>query len=275
MYVLPSMIETPGGLLPIEAPGEEPEEPDAAGAQSGEAMLGDLPHSARETVSRGLSREEYAAQRKHPQVEWMVRAVGELITTTRRHNGGRSATVVDIGGGRCDLAMRLATSFPDDVVTVVDRNPVALDSARQRGAGALPNLRLIQADLADPGLAKALQCDVVAALHACGGLTDAALRLAVESRAAFVVTPCCFNKNTELVKECEWRGQLGAGAEGICRLAECRRRDLSVRAMRVVNSIRLRALVAAGWTVRLASFSEKYSLRNQVLIGIPPYDAKP
>lgn len=62
---------------------------------------------------------EYMHGRKQPQIRWLVRKLSTM---------GAFSHVLDIGGGRGDLAVLIAQTFPHICVTVVDAN---LSSLRQ------------------------------------------------------------------------------------------------------------------------------------------------
>jgi len=124
-----------------------------------------------------------------------------------------------------------------------------------------------------------LKYDLVVALHACGGLTDAVLLHALFLEAAFIVCPCCFTKlrrakktivsledasigyANEISKCFEpaathkertqdagsteaglFAEHFGAFMDLLCLLAESPLRDASWTAMVAVNSLRFRAL---------------------------------
>tara|TARA_B110001469_G_C9354427_1_gene186362 strand:- start:166 stop:501 length:336 start_codon:yes stop_codon:yes gene_type:complete len=99
--------------------------------------------------------------------------------------------------------------------------------------------------------------DAVVALHACGGLTDAALALARAHGAQLLAVPCCFLKSPELCPGGGW-------SRTLCRLAESDRRDISLRAMRAINSRRLQAPFPGGRS-RLLAMDERLTARNLVL----------
>ena len=103
-----------------------------------------------------------------------------------------------------------------------------------------------------------LPVDAVVALHACGGLTDAALALARAHGAQLLAVPCCFLKSPELCPGGGW-------SRTLCRLAESDRRDISLRAMRAVNSRRLQEHFPGGMSSRLLAMDERLTARNLVL----------
>lgn len=163
--------------------------------------------------------------RKKPQIRWLVRKLSTM---------GTFLHVLDIGGGRGDLAVLIAQTFPHAYVTVVDAN---LSSLRQgklfaRKCGEHVYRRIIficarfvvnfsfegahvlsDADLDDtatperaavattPATSEAAvtpitapAIDVVVALHACGGLSDLALHYAATHLCKFLICPCCYLK---------------------------------------------------------------------------------
>ena len=137
--------------------------------------------------------------------------------------------------------------------------------------------------------------DLVVGLHACGGLTDAALAAAIRLGGALVVVPCCYGKHGRLGDWLPSAAAVGcppdtppeAAAGLLCRLAESPDRQVSVRAMRVVAALRLAAVRrgldarppppadggapwgSGPWHLELAEFDEAASFRNLALIGCP------
>lgn len=138
----------------------------------------------------------------------------------RRFRGGR---VVDLACGHGLLAQVL--------LLLDDSSPGALavdlnipKSAANLAASLLldwPRLqertRFVEADLADVQLR---QDDLVVSAHACGGLTDQILSLAVAARARVAVLPCCHNLNgADLGGLHGWMdGPLAMDALRVCRL---------------------------------------------------------
>mmetsp|Transcript_118525 Transcript_118525/g.230714 ORF Transcript_118525/g.230714 Transcript_118525/m.230714 type:complete len:167 (+) Transcript_118525:3-503(+) len=130
--------------------------------------------------------------------------------------------------------------------------------------------------------------DVVLGLHACGGLTDAILNLTWKLQAlrnasrkppvSFLICPCCFSKNLDLLPAGSWASERPQSqVEVLTRLAESDERNVSLRAMLVINSARLVAASTALRTLqsgttslelRLLAFSEQLSGRNLVLQGM-------
>jgi hypothetical protein len=134
--------------------------------------------------------------------------------------------------------------------------------------------------------------DAIVGLHACGALTDRVLDLARAARASFLVVPCCFCRGAAagigLAAE-EACTAAGVGEEeraALCALAESNGpavgdggggggsgadvRSLAVRAMTLLNSLRLARAGADGarLRLRLRAFDEAFSPRNQALAGV-------
>jgi hypothetical protein len=99
--------------------------------------------------------------------------------------------VVDFCGGSGHTALVIAAAVPTATVTIVDFNSTALRLATERAAKlGLTNLVTHCGDVAT----FSAPFSVGLALHACGAATDMALARCRESRAAFVVSPCCVGK---------------------------------------------------------------------------------
>jgi hypothetical protein len=228
--------------------------------------------------------------------------------------------VLDIGGGRGDLAVHIAQSFPHVHVTVVDANVRSLLQgqrfAESFGPGVAERIRFVctrvteEMDFSKEGiLASSLAptaedstgnvnaaqhlsaVDFVVALHACGGLSDLALRCAVQNKCKFLVCPCCYLKTPFVLpvapRQTNARSEEDASRDGafsasdaqqlnaedrqtLLRLAESDNRTVSLRASHVINSARMHALQSMlpphqPSTLRLHLFAEEFSLRNMVL----------
>jgi hypothetical protein len=247
---------------------------------------------------------------------WFLHSLRRLLPQLRRGAGGEPLRVVDVGGGRGDLGLAIASAFHGAGVrvAVVDANAPSLAAGAAR-AGALGLSRVMDfacADVrvgllgagslpaggggggepaADAAAARELlrHGELFVGLHACGGLTDAALALAAAANAAFLVVPCCFTKHAALVDAAgAWLehlpGARGGDERTLCRLAESPVRDVSLRAMAAIAGARLRG-VAARAAARSAgdgaaalpplrlqlldAFSDASSLKNLALAGSP------
>lgn len=171
--------------------------------------------------------------RKQPQIRWLVRKLATL---------GPFVHVLDIGGGRGDLAVLIAQTFPHALVTVVDANMSSLCQgkafAKRCGEEVYRRIRFVcarfeanfsfdgvhilsDADLPEHDSSGAVQrdepatgkstptpailmpkVDVVVALHACGGLSDLALHYAATHQCRFLVCPCCYLKTPYCMPTC-------------------------------------------------------------------------
>ena len=236
------------------------------------------------------SRGEWLHGKKQPQVEWMITELQAMVLTS--HAAGCPVIrIVDVGGGRGDLALCVARTLPSVHVVVVDVNGLSLaaGAARARVSG-LTNVDFVCADASKLATVIA-SADMLIGLHACGGLTDLLLHMAATHAPAtdsgrrrgasqFLVAPCCFNKHPHLVSpQCNWARRCSASERAaLFRLAESKERSTSWRAMLIINRLRLSAVLDTMATMRsedggtlelrLLQFSDDFSLRNLVLQGV-------
>lgn len=226
--------------------------------------------------SRGhMTRCDYIHGKKQPQVEWMISRMQD-ISQAPRH-------IVDVGGGRGDLATGCAATFNSTFVTIVDKNSISLQAGRAYSAqvpDVSTRMTFIEADFlffmenTEKFLAAHLpKVDFVVGLHACGDLSDLALEFARRMNASFVICPCCYNKRVVSEYVPQWHEILGNNVATIQRIAESEIRSESVRAMKIINSLRLHSywdqssLQRLERIIQMESYPQEYSLRNIVLIG--------
>ena len=220
--------------------------------------------SARGPQTRG----EYFHGRKWPQVRWFLKRLAAL-----RAEGHEFRHVLDVGGGRGDLAVNIAAHFAHlgTRVTVVDMNGASLQAGRGAAQRAGVDVEFRCMDFAEISAQDALpDVDFVVALHACGGLSDAALSFAARRKIPFMVCPCCHLKHTELEPPDGW-ASLCEAAPVLRQLAERDSCSASARALRTIASLRICAMqrLRLPLQLMLATFPEDYSLRNLVIIGAP------
>ena len=212
------------------------------------------------------TRRSYLREKKLPQVY----TVFELLAP---HLPPHPVTIVDVGGGRGDLALNLVDDLrrrgrgPGDRVVVVDANGPSLDAGRSHGDAAITwveaDFRAFAWETHVPGGAFA-----TVGLHTCGSLADLVLNAAAAHSDHCVVVPCCYSKCVPALSP--WLPRLDGGGERLCRL--CERNDdygTSFGAMRVVQAARLRALEARnpGWTWESVQMDRAYSKKNLILVG--------
>ena len=214
-----------------------------------------------------LTREEYLDGKKDRQADWFVERIRRFDPLPRR--------ILDVGGGRGDLAVAVASGLPTVEVVIVDCNGSSVeagrDYSRRRGvADRIEFLTMTFGEYLDlyNSADNPRDIDFVMALHACGDLSDQALSFAEENGLRFAVCPCCYCKRYLRPFEPPWRGLCGEEeADALARLVELDdHRDVSVRAMTVVNSMRMGAF-GRGGGVRLETFDGGISRRNFVLVG--------
>ena len=241
------------------------------------------------------TRGEYAALKKDPQVRAMLAALESVAPAAGEFR------VVDVGGGRGDLALAIGAAYGARVrVIVVDRNAAAAAAGAARAAELdVRNVDFVVARSDEGAIGAACVAGggsvvVLVGLHACGGLTDDILVAASAARAAFVVVPCCFGALAKAARgaaECGMRGGAGAwrleggGATGDCdgdscvagvdgadlgllaRMADAPERRVSLRAMRVLAARRVRGVEARGGVAHVVSMDAAATLRNLMIMG--------
>jgi hypothetical protein len=103
--------------------------------------------------------------------------------------------ILDICGGRGDLALVLGNEFPSSTVTIMDKNKQGLMQAEYRADMlGLKNVVTSEIDLFDPNLSTNGSWDIVIGLHACGQLTDIVLENFKHKCSHLFIATCCFGK---------------------------------------------------------------------------------
>ena len=213
----------------------------------------------------------YLHGKKQPQVRWMVQRIKELLPSPTH--------VLDVGGGRGDLASSIALAFEHTLVTVVDKNKSSLEAGRDYAEkiGVGERMNFVYADFMefvtdrDKFLPSSVpQVDLVVGLHACGDLSDLALSYAKLVESSFMVCPCCYTKRYLLDFEPTWYTCIDPNdLKVVRRLAEINeKRAMSRRAITVINSMRLNCFSSSEYQeLHLEEYEDTCSLRNMVLIG--------
>jgi len=226
-----------------------------------------------------LTRLEYLESKKHPQVTWFLQRLLRSFSNVRH--------ILDVGGGRGDLAIALAMGLGQykTRVTVVDMNESSLEAGRKfaEECGVGDRMEWICTDFESyvkdtqqqsqqttttEDSKKNDRIDMVVALHACGYLSDLALEYAVRRKASFMICPCCYSKMR--VKNI---------ATKMAEISEAP--EFSRRGMHIINSQRYWNLMSFGGggegqgrgggthRIVLEEYSRAWSSRNMVLIGWP------
>lgn len=252
-------LENSIDLVKVQTPIPEMVSQNCDPADSSSLVGWNLPQTTDEKVlvsaRHKLTRQEYLRSKKHPQIAWMRKRLLGFPNQPIRH-------IVDVGGGRGDLAIELALGLgPHTKVTVVDMNETSLIAGKQfaQQCGVEERINWICKDFSlfaeNGGIEEPV--DAVVALHACGDLSDMALDYAVKQKAAFLICPCCYSKMTHQ-----------NAATKVAEISELP--DLSRRGMHIVNSVRYWSLVAeSSYNVLLEEYSKLWSSRNMVLTGWP------
>ena len=228
----------------------------------------------------------YALAKKSPQVDWMTARILYVLDKSCSALG-RPRTVVDVGGGRGDLALAVAAALDSSSnggghVTVVDANLESLAAGEQRAKAEGLQERMTFIGDRIENVPK-FDFSLVIGLHACGGLGEYALKLAAVHGASFVLCTCCFNSNPAmavLTRVCDDNDPPLPLHEvkTLCGLAEkvTEPPSISRRAMHAMNALRLAQIYKIfnkynpdkSLDLFQAMYPEKYSRANCVLIGI-------
>lgn len=134
-------------------------------------------------------------RRKAAEVAALCVRVAARLGTARRGGGGRKAargrTIVDLACGQGYAGIAAARLLGARTTLVgIEREPARVERCRAIAARLGLDARFEAGDVAEVALPA--RPDVVLALHACGGATDAAIARAAALRATFVlIAPCC------------------------------------------------------------------------------------
>jgi hypothetical protein len=225
--------------------------------------------SASNLDSHSQRRLDYMEGKKHPQISWMIQRLFQIMGDFAPKH------ILDVGGGRGDLAVALVIAFPHSRITIVDKNTTSLLAGEDYAIEVLGKddcerrLRFVDADFGELMMKSPpnttnnddfslATVDWVVALHACGDLSDLALQCAREYSCSFLLCPCCYTKRYCFTKDRPppWTHYIstkqhvesdevdGDGGDDpsatLGRLAELSEApDISKRAMTIVNSMRL------------------------------------
>jgi len=254
-------------------------------------------------------RVKYVNERKRPQVLWMLELIKRLVDGLENQHG--LIHLADIGGGRGDLANAVAAYFTAGKncsrrvhVTVIDLNKSSLDAGRARAvdAGLGSYMTFVLCDLEDTERVTAVleksTFDMVFGLHCCGGLAEAAVELALQCRATFCISTCCFQSNDQMATLSQLSDSMIVLEQhkndraSVSALAVIAGSQGQHRAIRALNAMRLvaaerrfqtiieqKSSLASlslidkkrNFTARLCTWQEsfpiKFSVQNRIMIG--------
>ena len=171
----------------------------------------------------------------------------------RRFRGGR---IVDLACGHGLVAhMMLLLDDTSETVLAVDRRvPKSATRLAEAMVREWPRLagriEIAERELCEVEVRAG---DVVVSAHACGGLTDEVLDLAIGASARVVVLPCC---------QAEGKGDLG-GVGGW------------VDGALAIDLTRAARLRAHGYAVFTQTIPAEITPKNRLLLGAPPREAGP
>jgi len=195
-----------------------------------------------EHVARVLCAADCRLPRKELHESWEV-----ARRARRRFRGGR---VVDLACGHGLVAWLML--LMDDT----SRTALAVDCRLPRSAGLLAEAFVKEwprlADRVELRVGPihevvALPDDVLVSVHACGGLTDRVLDLAIGANARVVVLPCCQAEGKNDL------GGLGGWVDGAL----------------AIDLTRAAKLRAHGYTVHTQTIPDTITAKNRLLLGAP------
>lgn len=129
------------------------------------------------------------SMRKKKQLEAMVLGFKMLYD----RSSFKRLEVVDFCCGAGHVGLLLAALFPCIHVYLIEWNKTACKRAYiRRMLAGLTNVSILPISILD--FPEHQTFDIGVGLHACGWLTDEALRLCFKRRASFVMCPCCIGK---------------------------------------------------------------------------------
>jgi len=212
------------------------------------------------------ARIDFMNAKKGPQIGFLLHIMSRYLELS----DGKVADVVDVvdvGGGRGDLALNIAMKFGNSVqVTVVEPNECASQAGRKLCVKySLSNISFKACGIEDfdwDSLSHSKK--LVCSLHACGGLSDYVTNAALLREIPFLVVTCCFRSNNYLRQLNPIDKTVGADFERLCKLSESPEEAVSQAAMHSVNSLRIAALDAHS-KMGIVRFPIKWSPRNQIL----------
>ncbi|KAI8814470.1 hypothetical protein BJ742DRAFT_785571 [Cladochytrium replicatum] len=183
-------------------------------------VLKNIPHLGDER------RMEYLEKKKLPQVMWMVQQISALAITKKND----AKLILDVGGGRGDLAIALSKALPDFTVVVLDSNGPSLEAGQALATqeNVADRMIFLEGDARDPVVLSDIGSpSIVTALHACGGLADLAMEIARRNRASCLICTCCFRSNTSMGRDVyrSWVGSKKQPSQALRVLEELGIRD--------------------------------------------------
>ncbi|KAL3799549.1 hypothetical protein HJC23_008676 [Cyclotella cryptica] len=231
--------------------------------------ISNLPDGADGALSHHhkLTRSEYLEHKKNHQTAWFVERMRRFKSTPR--------LVLDVGGGRGDLAVQIAREFQETKILAVDCNATSIEAGKMYAKRCcvedrIEFVKMNFSEYVEEYEASAKQdyeIDCIVALHACGDLSDMALSFARSIRCEnLIVVPCCYPKRYLAPFIPYWHSYCKEEeVDSLTRLVELDDHpEVSRRAMVVINSMRRSAF---GNHVMLEYFDSKISKRNIAIVG--------
>lgn len=207
-------------------------------------------HAGKRKDWPGLVKRLDHCKRKRMQISSILNLIKRILNEQDRT---KNLKVLDLCGGRGDLALFLAHEFPHWTITIMDRNKKALSQAVYRADMlGLRNFTVRQVDLFNLNVGSAESWDLVIGLHACGSLTDIILSEFRTRARHLLVATCCFGKMKPPHKYSRYADADNGG----------RNTETSRLAKLVINSERGRDIT--GFEI-LEVDEQSFSSKNQIL----------
>ncbi|KAL7521528.1 hypothetical protein ACHAWX_006201 [Stephanocyclus meneghinianus] len=231
--------------------------------------VSNLPDGADAAISHHhrLTRSEYLEKKKNNQTAWIVERMRRFESTPR--------WVVDVGGGRGDLAVQIALELEGTRIIAVDCNATSIEAGKlyAKRCSVVERIEFVNMNFSQyieeyqVSTNREYEIDCIVSLHACGDLSDMALSFARSIRCdKFIIVPCCYPKRYLVPFIPYWHSYCReAEVDSLTRLVELDDHpEVSRRAMVVINSMRRSAF---GGNVMLEYFDSKISKRNIAIVG--------
>jgi hypothetical protein len=213
--------------------------------EEGLSVLVNVPDVLAMSNKHQITRMDYMKIKKWPQVRWLLQKLqhildhhsSSIVYTATNTASPPIVRILDVGGGRGDLAVAMAQSFANVHVTIVDVNETSLqagkDFAEQVMGKVLADRQtswycddfahfVVSSDQSfntnnntnnNKDINFKTEFDVVVAWHACGDLSDYALEYATRMHASFIICPCCYTKRYIDGFQAQWIGDYTLGKE--------------------------------------------------------------
>ena len=245
---------------------------------------------------------DYAKRKKRPQVQTLIKILKENMILKENQ------VIIDVGGGRGDLGLALAISFPKQQVIILEPNESSLKAGEQRAIELkIENIQFKCETLNDLAIlnngtsssiatennndSSSSSSPIIVGLHCCGGLSDAILDLCGRKKLSFCLVTCCFNSYPNLRPRniCKSTNEYNILAK-MAETNDFQDVEIQYNATRIINNLRIlkyiigdedgdnvnvvkkkhkKAATSSSWSlINMYRFPREWSKRNYVLCGV-------